>query len=80
MALILGLAGCGGGDGYGYQMDPQTRAALIGGMIQNNQQQQMYQQQNLWQTQQNLYRAQPAYNPRSCTTSYIGNQAYTNCQ
>jgi hypothetical protein len=64
------------------QMRQQAQAqqtALIGQAIQNNQtmaiQQQALQQQNL----QNVVRPLPP--PQTnCTTSYIGNQAYTHCQ
>lgn len=57
------------------------QTAIIGQMIQNNQaaaaQQQLQQQQNLRAVIQPL---PPSPMQTNCTTSYIGNQAYTHCQ
>ncbi len=57
------------------------QAALLGQVIQNNQaaaaQQQAQQQQNLRAVVQPLPSTSMQTN---CTTSYIGNQAYTHCQ
>lgn len=54
--------------------------AAAGLIMQNNQailaQQQAQQQQSL----SNVVRPPPAIAPTNCTTSYIGNQAYTHCQ
>ncbi|MGO9399731.1 MAG: hypothetical protein ACLP19_18090 [Xanthobacteraceae bacterium] len=57
------------------------QTAILGQMIQNNQaalaQQQAQQQQNL----QNVVRPLPTPSMQTnCTTSYVGNQAYTRCQ
>jgi hypothetical protein len=60
-------------------MTPDQRAAMYQMMMQNNNQQQQMQQQNLLAEQQALARAAQTQPSVNCTTTYVGNQAYTSC-